>query len=570
MKQGSPMSLRLRIVTRLRLSTALPGGAAARELRGEWVGQMRCSGESRFIRMQIVDPGWGRAVSAAMDLPGELRFRQELTDFRLAAGRVTFTLQGERRNLRFAGELREERLSGRVEAPEGSGSFELARVVGLSAQAYDLCRGPYELSPERILFFGQRKIADLPAYFYCDGAALVRLYPLSSVRFLSERGEDLSFVHRPAGPSELRLQAPSAEPVTASRSSLYEEEVIHFRNGDLTLTGELFLPRAPGPHPAVILQHGGNTPERHFCQVYASLFARHGLAALTFDRRGYKSLLAELPVLASDVRAAFDFLRSDPRIDRRRIGLWGLSCGAWVVPLAASQLPDLAFLVVISGIVHTPAEQETFRRKNELRESGIPDDVVESVGRAWEILYEYGITHHWKKEWTGELRSIRQSIRREPKLRDLRLPPGRSPWQQPVPPTLSIPTLRRRIGGAFQEMGYDSLAPYRKITCPILYMLGEKDSYLPIEESFQRVERAVREAGGPRPELRVVPGAGHCMNVVRRTVGGPQNNLIGLRLHAYDFPPDYLTAMTDWMSAQAKPAGLGTEEREPAASPLER
>lgn len=60
------------------------------------------------------------------------------------------------------------------------------------------------------------------------------------------------------------------------------------------------------------------------------------------------------------------------------------------------------------------------------------------------------------------------------------------------------------------------------------------------------------------------------MNVVRPIVGGPQNNLIGIYLHAYELPPDHLTTMTDWMLTQTRQVGLGTEDREPAVSRLRK
>jgi pimeloyl-ACP methyl ester carboxylesterase len=57
------------------------------------------------------------------------------------------------------------------------------------------------------------------------------------------------------------------------------------------------------------------------------------------------------PVLAGDVAAAATFFRTQPGIDPARVGLAGISQAGWILPIAARQLGNVAFMVLLSGPV---------------------------------------------------------------------------------------------------------------------------------------------------------------------------------------------------------------------------
>src|SRR3546814_18123700 len=95
-----------------------------------------------------------------------------------------------------------------------------------------------------------------------------------------------------------------------------------------------------------------------------------GIAVFTYDRRGSgasgtKNAGGDFTLLADDAIAAARSLKSDPRIDPRRIGTWGLSQGGWISPLAASRSPDIAFVVAVSAPVGTADVQMIFSRSEE-------------------------------------------------------------------------------------------------------------------------------------------------------------------------------------------------------------
>ncbi|MEV3962520.1 alpha/beta fold hydrolase [Nocardia sp. NPDC050193] len=113
----------------------------------------------------------------------------------------------------------------------------------------------------------------------------------------------------------------------------------------------LTLPDGPGPHPAIVLVHGGGATHEMMLGQYEQWFAQAGLAVVAFDFRhlgasgGEPRQLVSQRRYAEDVDAALAFARSRPELAADRIALWGTSFGASHV-LAAAARHDLRAAVV--------------------------------------------------------------------------------------------------------------------------------------------------------------------------------------------------------------------------------
>src|SRR5262252_10492392 len=133
-----------------------------------------------------------------------------------------------------------------------------------------------------------------------------------------------------------------------------------FRSGDVVLAFTLDLPEGPGPFPAVVMGHGSGRVTRDQLVWASRHFTDLGFAVLRFDKRGVGESTGQFvfvgtkdspwvfPQLASDVAAGVRFLRTRHEIDGRRIGLFGVSQAGWILPLAARDLGDIAFMVLWS------------------------------------------------------------------------------------------------------------------------------------------------------------------------------------------------------------------------------
>lgn len=140
----------------------------------------------------------------------------------------------------------------------------------------------------------------------------------------------------------------------------YHEVDVAFESEGTTMAGTLYLPRESQLHPGVVIAQGSIRAPRRLYHMWADRLVREGVAVLSFDKRGTgasggdyeadnNSSRENLALLASDVAAAVETLRSRPEVDSNRVGILGLSMGGWLGPLAAERTGGLAFMVLVSG-----------------------------------------------------------------------------------------------------------------------------------------------------------------------------------------------------------------------------
>jgi len=113
-------------------------------------------------------------------------------------------------------------------------------------------------------------------------------------RFAPDTTKPLGVMRPERGPNGsitgVRWHLTGSPEVRAARLALYRSEEVRFQNGDITLAGTLLVPNRAGRHPGVVLIHGsGPAPRSGFYSFYlyhAEAFARNGIAALVYDKRG--------------------------------------------------------------------------------------------------------------------------------------------------------------------------------------------------------------------------------------------------------------------------------------------
>jgi uncharacterized protein len=150
-------------------------------------------------------------------------------------------------------------------------------------------------------------------------------------------------------------------PQTARKLPSYKREPISFQSADEQLAGVLLTPGGKGPYPAMVLIHGSGATDRNNVLPIAQFLTSHGMALLGYDKRGVGASTgdwhsASIEELASDAAAAVDFLRTRKDIDSARIGVFGVSHGGWVAPLAATRALSVSYVISVSGPAGSPAE----------------------------------------------------------------------------------------------------------------------------------------------------------------------------------------------------------------------
>lgn len=313
-------------------------------------------------------------------------------------------------------------------------------------------------------------------------------------------------------------------------SNAIRQEQIHFSSGDIKLAGTLVIPAAPGPYPAIVLFHGSGYEERNLSMAH--WFAEQGVAALTYDKRGTGESAGNFSAvpfmkLADDGLAAVDFLRARTDIDQRRIGVWGLSQGGWLGPLAASRSSNVTFVISVSGPGVSPGEQMIFYYANDLRSRGLSENDVREASalrrEVWESLRtgngieqaRADLNRSRKAAWFNDLKNQQYGL-----FDRLKTP---ADWE------------KARSSIWFKdEIGYDPVPTLEKLAVPALFIFGADDKLVPVPESVNAI-KAVSNAGKKNFMLFVVPGADHGLRIA--TADGDRT-----------ISPEYLRHIQEWLA----------------------
>lgn len=278
------------------------------------------------------------------------------------------------------------------------------------------------------------------------------------------------------GTYHLERVAPPAPP--------YRSEPVSFGSDGARLAGSLYVPTAPGPHPAVVLLHGSGAQTRWGTNAWlAGRFASAGFVALAFDKRGSGESggdwrQATFEDLARDALAAAGALRERADVDPARIGVLGHSQGGIIVALACGLDPQaFAFAIAEDSPAGPVWQQDAYRVRNALRHSAFSDGDQRNANAVFGVFLEvargvrpYSDLEREAARWAGA-----------PWLEWLDLPP-REAWTW---------DWYRRTGNL------DTLAAWSRVASPVLLVYGTEDQLLPPRASARAIAGALHRAGTP-------------------------------------------------------------------------
>jgi hypothetical protein len=252
------------------------------------------------------------------------------------------------------------------------------------------------------------------------------------------------------------LVQPGGAHASADSAAITTEAVSVVGAGGVELDGVIVRPADAGAaRPGIVLVHGAGPHEASDYLGEAEAFARAGIVALAYDKRtdGYSMFERSYETLAADAIAAVRTLRRHQGVDPGRVGVWGLSEGGWVAPLAAARSEDIAFVVTIAGTGVSPARQEAWAKANRLRAAGVTGSLLDA----------YAIT------------ATRWAV-----ATDL-----------------------------FAEATHDPVEVLAEVDQPILAIWGADDTTSPPAENLRIFEEALRDRPSGSVRLAVIEGAGH-------------------------------------------------------------
>jgi pimeloyl-ACP methyl ester carboxylesterase len=310
------------------------------------------------------------------------------------------------------------------------------------------------------------------------------------------------------------------------------EREISIRSHGVELKGSLLLPEGRAPHPGIVLLPGSGPESRGWLRPFAERFARAGVAAVVFDKRGTGSsggswVEASLDDLADDARAAAAALRAQPEIDASRVGLWGISQSGWVIPRAVAKEPRaFAFAIVITGGGVRPSDVERYDYRAKLDALGVTAEERREGLAVVEAYFSY---------LDGKL-ALPELEARIAQSKDRR-------WFSAVDVSNVIPDEKSRAQWAWVP-DYEPSADIRQMPLPTLVVLGSADRpELSLE--MERLWRAgLSAAANQDAAIAVFLGAGH--GVTRA----------GEHHMSQHFAPGYQELVEGWLDAHLR-AALG-------------
>ena len=279
-------------------------------------------------------------------------------------------------------------------------------------------------------------------------------------------------------------------------------EEVRFQSGAVPMAGTLHLPATRGPHPAIIIVSGRGYGSRAGNAADATRLAQRGVASLIFDGRGAgESGGDRMKTTAEDryqdVLAAIDLLAARKDIDAKQIGLWGISAGGWVIPIAAQRFGKVAFLLLDVGPAESLAEQQGH-------------------------VVEYNMRWNAKEKFTEE--EFKAAYAYQKKLVELSW--QEAPWKTFEP---LVAKARQQRWSAYVDLpenldnseldyfrrykNFDNTATLRQTKIPVLAWYGERDYVVPPPENVTKLERLLKEAGNQDFKILVMPEADHGMNI---------------------------------------------------------
>ena len=326
----------------------------------------------------------------------------------------------------------------------------------------------------------------------------------------------------------------------------YYQEPVSIVNGGVTLAATLSKPHTGAPHPAVILVHGSQSHTRDRYRDVVDRFVRAGIAVLVYDKRGSGQSTGDLSNayfedLAQDAITAAAYLASRTDIRPDGVGLWGISQGGWVAPLAASMSDEIDFVIAVSGPGVSTLEQIDYQRTNALVAEGFSPSDATAVTELRRKIWEYWDNPNAREQLQVELDRARRNAWFAPAV-------DRGDLVATLPPADRVRMSRHPARGflianmpSFRSLYYDPVPVLETVTVPVLAIFGDADDLVPVDQSVTAVRAALTRAGNTAVTIEIFPGADHGLRMPSASDW----------LLAPRFAPGYWDLMVTWIWERA-------------------
>jgi len=335
----------------------------------------------------------------------------------------------------------------------------------------------------------------------------------------------------------------------------YLEEEIKFKDRNILLAGTLTHPKEDKKYPAIILLSGSgpNTRDEEILgfkifQKIADYFTKKGIVVLRYDKRGtggstgniYEATTEDF---TNDAIAAVDFLKKQPFVDEKKIGLLGHSEGGIEAPMAASISNDIAFIILMSGSGVNGGEIILEQQKLNLKIAGASDYVIKGNEELQEKInnalrddkdlesIRNDLTDFEEKDFQNLSQDVKASIQDKDAFIKSKVQTQitifNSPWFR-------------------YFVKYDPIPALENVKVPVLMTFGELDMQVSVVQNKTKMEEALKRGGNNNYKSIVFPKANHLYQEAKT---GSPNEYADL---PKEFVPGFLDTISEWILGTAK------------------
>jgi alpha/beta superfamily hydrolase len=332
-------------------------------------------------------------------------------------------------------------------------------------------------------------------------------------------------------------------------SSLYEEIDVSFNNmeSEITLAGTLTIPHTKEKHTAVVLVSGSGPNDRDstFLEhkpfaIIADHLAKKGIISLRFDKRGVGKSTGDYNTattedFAEDVKAAIGFLKSQKDVDPNYIGLIGHSEGGLYTSIAASKTNDLAFIVLLAGLVSPGSKNAsavfTLLVNEDNSDKSDHDDDRKLFDRFFDLVRREALSQEEREE------ALKIAERQFPRINyETKAVLGFSQLTPEIFVSIfSIPWMHAYLNSS-------SVSYLKQMKCPVLAIYGEKDVQVPARENIETINNKLGESETSNYSIVKIPNVNHLFQYCE--TGYPSE----YRKCKQSMVPEVLNIISDWIS----------------------
>ncbi|MEM6584981.1 MAG: alpha/beta hydrolase [Pseudomonadota bacterium] len=265
------------------------------------------------------------------------------------------------------------------------------------------------------------------------------------------------------------------------------------------LSGTLTATASSKPLAGVVMVRGRGCARQ--ANGKAQLFARYGIAVLTYDKRGAGQSEGDCATftheqLVEDAGAALEHLAAQPDVDAARVGLLGESAGAWIIQATTEkqrlnpQSVQAAFVVTWIGPATSIIQQQISSAATYGASVGLSHERQAILAEVSRIIVDKNLSDD---EAYAKLAAYRRQASEEG-------------WLDTGFGSDDIPATRADMAGLWlRRFQYDP-APFLKTLgdLPYLAVFGAKDPIVPVEENIAALENT-----GSDVTVARLPEAGH-------------------------------------------------------------